>query len=44
MRCRCTSKLVQFQGDEESVWFTWFDVYINVIETFGHHPLSHLAE
>jgi len=29
---------------EESVWFTWFDVYINVIETFGHHPLSHLVE
>jgi len=28
MRCRRTSKLVQFQGDEiESVSFNWFDVW-----------------
>ena len=44
MRSRRTSKLVQFLGDEiESVWFTWFDVYINVSEAIGHHLLSHLG-
>jgi len=45
MRCRRTSKLVQFQGDEESVWFTWFDViYINVSEACDHQLMSHLVE
>jgi len=40
-------KLIQFQGDEEdeeSVWFTWFNVYINVCDAFGHHLLSHIVE
>ena len=42
---RPESRLVQFQGDEESVWFTWFnDVYFNLSEAFGHHLLSHLVE